>query len=168
MRKFFLLALFPVVAGLLFIYLSLGTPVFGGVDEHYWPQWRGPNFDGVAPSGNPPIEWSETKNIAWKVEIPGNGFATPVVWEDNIFILSAVPVTNGGPPETFSSVVRPNHAPENTAQSPREDNTAITLAPLVQPAKQRGQRRRGSRRQAEPLRAMDFTVMALSRTDGTL
>ena len=168
MRKFFLLALFPVAVGLILLYLSLGTLAFGGVDEHYWPQWRGPNFDGVAPSANPPIEWSETKNIAWKVEIPGNGFGTPVVWEDNIFILSAVPVTNGGPSETFSSVARHSHALESTAKSPREDNTAIALAPPAQPMKQRGQRRRRGQRQAEPLRAMDFTVMALSRTDGTL
>ena len=57
---------------------------------------------------------------------------------------------------------------ESTAEGPREDNTAIALAPLIQPTKQRGQQRRRSRRQAEPLRAMDFTVMALSRTDGTL
>ena len=168
MRKVFLLAVFPVVTGLILIYVSVGAFAAGGVDEYYWPQWRGPNFDGVAPSGDPPIEWSETKNIAWKVGIPGNGFATPVVWEDTIFILSAVPVTNGGPLEAFSSVASHHQALENTAESPRENNAGIASAPLVQPTKQRGQRRRPSRRQAEPLQAMDFTVMALSRTDGSL
>ena len=168
MRKLFLLAVFPVVTGLILIYVSVGAFAVGGVDEHYWPQWRGPNFDGVAPSGDPPIEWSETKNIAWKVGIPGNGFATPVVWEDTIFILSAVPVTNGGPLEAFSSVASHNQALENTAETPRENNAGIASASLVQPTKQRGQRRRPSRRQAEPLQAMDFTVMALSRTDGSL
>ena len=67
MRKVFLLAVFPVITGLILIYVSVGAFAAGGVDEHYWTQWRGPNFDGVAPSGDPPIEWSETKNIAWKV-----------------------------------------------------------------------------------------------------
>lgn len=36
-----------------------------------WPQWRGPLGTGVAPNADPPIEWSETKNVRWKVELPG-------------------------------------------------------------------------------------------------
>ncbi|HAV63278.1 MAG TPA: hypothetical protein DCY13_13050, partial [Verrucomicrobiales bacterium] len=55
-----------------------------------WPQWRGPTGNGVAPGANPPLEWSETKNIKWKVVIPGQGHATPVIWGDKIFILTAV------------------------------------------------------------------------------
>lgn len=58
----------------------------------YWPQWRGPLGTGVAPRANPPIEWSEEKNIAWKAEIPGKGSATPVIWENMIFLQTAVPV----------------------------------------------------------------------------
>ena len=37
------------------------------------------------------MEWSETKNVKWKVEIPGNGSATPVIWGDTIFVLTAIP-----------------------------------------------------------------------------
>ena len=55
-----------------------------------WHQWRGPEATGVAPHGNPPTEWSETKNIKWKVEIPGRGSASPIVWGDRIFILTAI------------------------------------------------------------------------------
>jgi outer membrane protein assembly factor BamB len=55
-----------------------------------WPQFRGPAGTGVAPHGDPPLEWSETKNVLWKVEIPGAGSATPVVWGDRLFVLSAV------------------------------------------------------------------------------
>jgi len=55
-----------------------------------WPQWRGPNANGVAPYGNPPIEWSESKNIKWKIELPGKGHATPVIWDDQIFVLIAI------------------------------------------------------------------------------
>ena len=42
-------------------------------------------------NGNPPVEWSETKNIRWKVEIPGRGSSSPVVWGDRLFVLTAVP-----------------------------------------------------------------------------
>lgn len=55
-----------------------------------WPQWRGPESNGVAPAGNPPVEWSKTKNVKWKIEIPGRGHATPIIWEDKVFILTAV------------------------------------------------------------------------------
>ena len=60
-------------------------------DERYWAQWRGPATTGVSRTANPPLEWSETKNIRWKVEIPGRGSASPVVWGDRVFVLTAVP-----------------------------------------------------------------------------
>jgi outer membrane protein assembly factor BamB len=45
---------------------------------------------GEAPGGDPPVEWSEGKNVKWKTAIPGKGHATPIIWEDTIFILTAV------------------------------------------------------------------------------
>jgi outer membrane protein assembly factor BamB len=51
-----------------------------------WPNWRGPTFNGVAEGTGYPIEWSATKNVAWKVELPGKGSSTPVVWGDQIFL----------------------------------------------------------------------------------
>jgi outer membrane protein assembly factor BamB len=59
-------------------------------DEQNWPQWRGPYANGIAPAGDPPVEWNEKKNVKWKVEIPGKGHATPVIWDDQIILLSAV------------------------------------------------------------------------------
>ena len=56
-----------------------------------WPQWRGPLQSGVAPTANPPAAWSETNNVKWKVKIPGSGQATPIIWENRIFIQSAIP-----------------------------------------------------------------------------
>lgn len=56
-----------------------------------WPQWRGPLGTGAALKGNPPTEFSETKNLKWKTEIPGKGHATPIVWENKIIIQTAVP-----------------------------------------------------------------------------
>jgi hypothetical protein len=57
-------------------------------DEFYknWPQWRGPYSTGVALYGNPPVEWSEDKNVRWKIEIPGKGHATPIVWGDHLYM----------------------------------------------------------------------------------
>jgi outer membrane protein assembly factor BamB len=54
-----------------------------------WPQWRGPKATGEAPYGNPPLQWSETKNIRWKIQIPGAGHATPVIWGNQVIILTA-------------------------------------------------------------------------------
>ena len=39
--------------------------------QAYWPQWRGPFATGASDRADPPVEWSETKNVKWKVEIPG-------------------------------------------------------------------------------------------------
>ena len=55
-----------------------------------WHQWRGPNADGVAPHGDPPIAWDELTNIQWKTEIPGSGSSTPIVWGDRVFLLTAI------------------------------------------------------------------------------
>ena len=48
---------------------------------HNWHQWRGPEANGVAPTGDPPIEWDQTRNIKWKAEIPGHGKSTPIIWK---------------------------------------------------------------------------------------
>jgi len=71
---------------------SFGQALKISVDEqNNWAQWRGPWATGIANDGNPPIEWSEEKNISWKVEIPGKGHATPIIWGDQIFIATAIP-----------------------------------------------------------------------------
>jgi len=57
----------------------------------YWPQWRGPLGSGVAPHADPPLEWSESQSIRWKVALPGKGHSTPVIWGDRVFATTAVP-----------------------------------------------------------------------------
>lgn len=59
---------------------------------HEWPQWRGPLGTGVAPHGDPPLTWSETENLRWKVRLPGRGHASPIVWGDRVYLLTAVEV----------------------------------------------------------------------------
>ena len=67
--------------------------------EENWPQWRGPYGTGAAPNANPPVEWSEVKNVRWKVAVPGKGHSTPIVWGDRIFLTTAVPFGESLPPK---------------------------------------------------------------------
>lgn len=59
-------------------------------DDLWWPGWRGPMGTGVAPMGDPPIEWSEEKNIRWKVGIPGLGNSSPIVWGSRVYVTTAI------------------------------------------------------------------------------
>ena len=64
----------------------------GAVDANQqWPQWRGPLGTGAAPEADPPVEWSESKNIRWKIALPGRGHSTPIVWGDRVYVTTAVP-----------------------------------------------------------------------------
>jgi hypothetical protein len=56
-----------------------------------WPQWRGPLATGEAPAGDPPVRWSETDGVRWKIPVPGSGASTPIVWGDTIYLQTAVP-----------------------------------------------------------------------------
>ena len=69
----------------------------GNDAERYWPQWRGPQATGVAPHADPPLEWSETKNVRWKVKIPGRGSATPIIWGDRVYIQTAIETDKPAP-----------------------------------------------------------------------
>src|SRR5262245_27975852 len=54
-----------------------------------WHHWRGPLANGTAPNADPPISWDEVKNVKWKVALPGKGSSTPIVWGDQVFVLTA-------------------------------------------------------------------------------
>ncbi len=81
-------ALAITVATLTLIQLSPAAP-----DQ--WPHWRGPTGNGVAPAASPPLTWSESENVAWKVAVPGEGSASPVVWDDRIFVSTAIAADGG-------------------------------------------------------------------------
>jgi len=57
-----------------------------------WPGWRGPRGDGLSDEPRVPTHWDGEKqdNIAWKVEVPGTGHASPVIWQDRIFLVSCL------------------------------------------------------------------------------
>jgi outer membrane protein assembly factor BamB len=53
-----------------------------------WPQWRGPTYDGVSKESAVPSEWGPAKNLVWKLDLPGRGSSTPVIWGDRVFLTS--------------------------------------------------------------------------------
>ena len=78
------------VAGLLCV--ALGLALFAADDD--WPRFRGPDNTGVA-RGDVPLEFSLSKNLAWKTHVPGRGHSSPVVWGNRIFLTTAVPTGEG-------------------------------------------------------------------------
>lgn len=55
-----------------------------------WPQFRGPKASGVAEGKNLPDRWSATENVAWKRDIPGRGWSSPIVWGNRVFLTTVV------------------------------------------------------------------------------
>lgn len=61
-----------------------------GLLQANWPQWRGPNFNGSTQKARDlPVNWSQTQNVLWRTAMPSWSAATPIVWEDTIFVTSA-------------------------------------------------------------------------------
>jgi outer membrane protein assembly factor BamB len=58
-----------------------------------WPRFRGPNGDGTSAETNLPVKWDSVTNIAWKVPVPGNGYSSPVIWNDKLFLTTAMKET---------------------------------------------------------------------------
>ena len=55
-----------------------------------WPHWRGISGNGCSATATPPTQWSATKNVKWKARIPGRGTGSPVIWNDQVFVVTAV------------------------------------------------------------------------------
>ena len=59
-------------------------------NDEQWPKFRGPNAGAIADDPSLPDRWSETENVAWKTTVPGLGWSSPVIWDDHVFLTSAV------------------------------------------------------------------------------
>src|SRR5688500_9442887 len=55
-----------------------------------WPQFRGPDGQGHTSAVGLPTKWSDTENVAWKEDVPGEGWSSPVVWENRIYLTTAI------------------------------------------------------------------------------
>ena len=106
------------------LFLSPCTGSLSESAEANWPAWRGPLATGVGPLANPPIAWSEQKNIRWKRAIPGRGHSSPIVWGERIFLTTAIP---------FGEEVRPRlperpGAHDNLAKTQNHEFAVLALS----------------------------------------
>ena len=99
--------------------LLLYSQSHGETIEDNWHQWRGPNANGVSPSADPPVSWSESENIKWKMAIDGKGTSTPIIWGSKVFLLTAIktgkkdssiPDPKDQPKTNFFDIKRPNES----------------------------------------------------------
>jgi len=92
---------------IIFLAAPASEEVLGASGSDYWPSWRGQDSMGISEKGNPPLTWSETENIKWKVKLAGDGSnSSPIIWEDKIFFQTAV-----------KTEVKGKAAPSNTGGS---------------------------------------------------
>jgi outer membrane protein assembly factor BamB len=66
----------------LVIFVLAGNALFAG----NWPQWRGPNLNGVSDEKNLPVKWSKTENVTWRLPMPSRSGSTPIIWGENVFL----------------------------------------------------------------------------------
>lgn len=110
-----------------------------------WAHWRGETGNGVAHEAEPPTEWSSTRNVKWKRPIPGRGSGSPVIWENQVFVVTAVAVEM------------------DTRRATNADGSSSTFA------QQRPRRRRGGAPAGDGnLPTLDFVLMCFDRDTGEL
>lgn len=80
-----------------------------------WPHWRGPLANGSAPKADPPITWDASTNIKWKAALPGRGSATPIVWGDQVFIVTGIKTERAAEP---ADVLKVNPQLEKKTKAP--------------------------------------------------
>ncbi|MDG1896370.1 MAG: PQQ-binding-like beta-propeller repeat protein [Fuerstiella sp.] len=113
-----------------------------------WNHWRGDNGNGVSTNATPPTEWRSTKNVKWKVRIPGQGSGSPIIWEDKVYVVSGVPAST----DRVTAAV-----PAPSAQVPNQQSDR----------QRKGQGRSRSRgRGGAPLQVLKFTVFCFDRATG--
>ncbi|MCI0416114.1 PQQ-binding-like beta-propeller repeat protein [bacterium] len=71
------------------IYLFVFLLFASVLSAENWPHWRGPRRDGTSGETKLPVKWSQTENVVWRLPLPGEAAATPVIWGDRIFVTSA-------------------------------------------------------------------------------
>ncbi len=105
-----------IVSGALCL-AAMGANAWGQKSDENWGQWRGPHNNGTSLTATPPVTWSETKNIKWKVPIDGRGLSTPIIWENRVFLLTTIdtgikdpniPDPEDQPKTNFFDIKRPN------------------------------------------------------------
>jgi outer membrane protein assembly factor BamB len=87
-------------APLLLAFVLGGSLIAHGSEEGpSWPQFRGPQSDGVAKSGELPVTWDTSHNVRWRVDTVGRGWSSPVVWGNRVFLTTVVRMGEGEEPK---------------------------------------------------------------------
>lgn len=125
-----------------------------------WPHWRGDNGNSVSESATPPTEWSDTKNVKWKVAVPGKGSGSPAIWGNRVYVVSGVPA-GGDVAQTTDQkqwqVVSLNQEAQPPQGRPQQGR----------PQQGRSRSRSGGRGGASaPLKTLQFTVFCFDRETG--
>ena len=109
----------------------------------YWPRWRGPSGQGLAAGSGYPDTWSDdgpnSKNILWKVKVPGSGNSSPIIWGDRIYLTTAY---DGGRRRSILCLRRsdgkqlwetfaPEAAPENANPNPKNGHASGRRRPMA-------------------------------------
>lgn len=69
---------------------SVATAAVAVRGNQNWPQWRGPDGQGIAEARDVPMQWSEAKGVVWKTQTPGRGWSSPVIWGRELWITTAI------------------------------------------------------------------------------
>ena len=91
---------------LIVVWLMLSSSGVSANDE--WPMFRGINAGVAADHPDLPDHWSETENVVWKVDIPGLGWSSPIIWGDHVFVTTAI--SAGEEPQPVKGLYDPGNA----------------------------------------------------------
>lgn len=106
-----------------------------GEAQKYWPNWRGPSHQGYVRGTGYPDTWSDTKNVLWRVPVPGTGNSSPIVWGDRIFMATSY---DGGARKAIVAFSRADgkkvwetFAPDAPAERPHAKNGHASGTPAT-------------------------------------
>jgi outer membrane protein assembly factor BamB len=146
------------ILGILVAALCVARARDAACAESDWPHWRGPTGNGASLDGRPPVEFGETKNLQWKVEIPGKGTASPVVMGPRVYVATAIPA-DGAAGEKVSSGTQGVDAGSTFRAEGAEERERP-------PA--RAGRGEGSGGRGRPAPVQRFTLLAIDRATGKI
>jgi outer membrane protein assembly factor BamB len=93
-------------------------PVVALAGSDDWSQFRGPDGNGICIQGQVPVEWSNQRNLAWKVRIPGAGWSQPVIFGNSVFLTTAVSDHPSRPKNYENGTIDPHTVSGDKAPAP--------------------------------------------------
>lgn len=147
------------------------SPANGNDINRDWPRWRGPDASGTALESSPPVTWSESENILWKIDVPGIGSSTPIILGDRVYVSTAVKtdqVAEGAGSAEASNQTPPESGPPRGERQDGERRAEGGRLDGGRGGSGRGGRGRGrgGRGGAKPTNVYDFVVIAYDRNNG--